>query len=82
MIIKCLTLKLRTNDTIVNYYMKKKCTKFSKTEVLKEHSRFDIRLSLNKMQIYYVSKLLLINISEPTTQALNYIDLNSAACHL
>lgn len=74
MIIKCLTLKLRTNDTIVNYYMK--------TEVLKEHSRFDIRLSLNKMQIYYVSKLLLINISEPTTQALNYIDLNSAACHL
>lgn len=65
MIIKCLTLKLRTNDTIVNYYMKKKYTKFSKTEVLKEHSRFDIRLLLNKiMQIYYVSKLLLINISD------------------
>lgn len=63
MIIKCLTLKLRTND-IVNYYMKKKYTKFSKTEVLKEHSRFDIRLLLNKMQIYYVSKLLLINISD------------------
>lgn len=60
----------------------KKYTKFSKTEVLKKHSRFDIRLLLNKMQIYYVSKLLLINISEPTTQALNYIDLNSAACHL
>lgn len=45
-------------------YMKKKYTKFSKTEVLKEHSRFDIRLLLNKMQIYYVSKLLLINISD------------------
>lgn len=46
--------------------MKKKYTKFStlKTEVLKEHSRFDIRLLLNKMQIYYVSKLLLINISD------------------
>lgn len=44
--------------------MIKKYTKFSKTEVLKEHSRFDIRLLLNKMQIYYVSKLLLINISD------------------
>lgn len=44
--------------------MKKKYTKFSKTEVLKEHSQFDIRLLLNKMQIYYVSKLLLINISD------------------
>lgn len=38
MIIKCLILKLRINDIIVNYYMKKKYIKFFKIEVLKEYS--------------------------------------------